>query len=347
MLDDLKYIHSRDKHDALGAAGRQIDQLSYVHELVHANAIDVSDIENIVFSGIGGSGLVAFMSLTWPAYTLPFEIWRRYGAPSYISKKTLLVAFSVSGNTEETLSAVKAAEAANSKIIVIACGGQLIERAQAQGYPHIVMPTSDQPRLTTWSGLTALVQCMSSLGLTQTTTPDASHALAGLSEALTRATNEWQPDVPTAKNPAKQLAQELVGTSPVIYAGALMSPAAYKWKISCNEAAKNIAWTGEIPEFSHNEFTGWTHSPVERPYSVVELRSSFEHPRVARRFEVTQTLLSGKRPHPLTVDACGDSALEHMVYLSIFGDFVTIYLAILNGVDPTELDTVTKFKSQL
>ena len=155
------------------------------------------------------------------------------------------------------------------------------------------------------------------------------------------------PDVPTSKNPAKQLALEVAGTSPVIYAGPKMYPAAYKWKISFNENAKNVAWCNEIPEFSHNEFLGWTSHPVEKPYSVIELRSGFEHARVQKRFEVTEKLLSGKRPAPNIVDAKGDTVLEQLLYCVAFGDFVSLYTALINGLNPTPVDLIEKFKKAL
>ncbi len=104
-LDDLKYIHSKDGHDALGAASQQPQQLT----------INLDDtpfdftVDNVVFAGMGGSALWALMSLAWPGYTVPFEIWRRYDSPSYISNKTLLIANSYSGSTEETISAINVA----------------------------------------------------------------------------------------------------------------------------------------------------------------------------------------------------------------------------------------------
>src|SRR5690606_7258312 len=107
---------------------------------------------------------------------------------------------------------------------------------------------------------------------------------------------DWLPDVPTSKNPAKQLAQELMGSSTVIYASKKFSAVAYKWKISVNENAKNVAWYGTYPEFSHNEFVGWTERPVDKPYKVVDLRSKFDHPQIQKRFELTDKMLSGRRP---------------------------------------------------
>jgi glucose/mannose-6-phosphate isomerase len=164
---------------------------------------------------------------------------------------------------------------------------------------------------------------------------------------LKKAVESWVPTVPTDKNYAKQIALDVIGNSAVIYAGPKLWPAAYKWKISFNENAKHIAWTNEFPEFNHNEFMGWTEQPVQKPYAVIDLRSSLEHPRVQKRFEVTERLLSGKRPAPIAVDVQGGTLLEQLLWAIALGDFVTLYTALLNGLNPAPVDLIEKFKKSL
>lgn len=341
MLDDLKYIHTKDADDALGIAAKQWQQLETEYELSELKY----EVDNIVFAGMGGSALWALLAVTWPGFTVPFEIWRRYDGPHYMSKKTLLIANSYSGNTEETVSALEAGQSAGAHIIVVASGGKLKEIAEAKGYPFLQLPKATQPRFGALNGLKSLVTIMERLGFVKEYgTEKTLHEAA---EFLKKEIAQWLPDVPTSKNPAKQLALEIAGTSPVIYGGSKMFPAAYKWKISFNENAKNVAWCDEIPEFSHNEFLGWTSHPVDKPYSVIDLRSSFEHPRVQKRFTVTERLLSGQRPHPHVVEAKGDNELEHLLYCVAFGDFVSLYTALLNGLNPTPVDLIEKMKKAL
>jgi glucose/mannose-6-phosphate isomerase len=341
MLDDLKYIHTKDAEDALGAASKQWQQLQTAYDMPKLNY----NIENIVFAGMGGSALWANLSLSWPGHNLPFEIWRRYDGPSYMNSKTLLIISSYSGNTEETISALEAGEKAGAQIVVVASGGRLLEIAQEKDYPYLLLPKVSQPRFGALNGLKALVTILERTGMVAV--EDCEEALHKAVEFLKIELANWTPEVPTINNPAKQLALEIAGTSPVIYAGSKMFPAAYKWKISFNENAKNVAWCNEIPEFSHNEFLGWTSHPVDKPYSVIELRSNFEHPRVLKRFSVTERLLSGRRPHPHVVEARGDTVLEHMLYCVAFGDFVSLYTALLNGIDPTPVDLIEKMKKAL
>ena len=138
-----------------------------------------------------------------------------------------------------------------------------------------------------------------------------------------------------------------MGKTPVVYAGSKMSSIGYKWKISFNENAKNVAFCNEVPEFNHNEFIGWTSHPIEKPFAVIDLVSKFEHPQILKRFEVSDRLLSGQRPHAITVNLEGETPLHQMLWGCILGDFVSIYLAILNGVDPTPVPAVEKLKVEL
>jgi glucose/mannose-6-phosphate isomerase len=341
LLDDLKYIHQRDGQDALGIAERQAAQLEYKFEIPKISG----EFQNIVFSGMGGSALPALVSASWPSYNLPFEICRQYHIPAYVSQNTLFIASSYSGNTEETLSALAEAEAKKAIIVIMAGGGKLEEIATQKGYPLVKIPKAEQPRYAVFYMFVGIIAILEAAGLLAE--KDAAAQLSQAAGFLTEKIKAWLPTVPQAQNPAKQLAMELAGKSGVVYAGPLMSPAAYKWKISFNENAKNVAWWGQYPEFNHNEFIGWSSHPVDKPYAVVDLRSSFEHPRVQKRFELSDKLLSGRRPAAHVVEAQGETLLEHLLWTINFGDFVTIYLALLNGVNPAPVDLVEKFKQEL
>ena len=344
MLDDLKHIHQSDSQDALGIAEKQWQQLDYKYTIQPVDG----KFENIVHSGMGGSALWALLSTSWPGYKLPFEVVRGYDIPGYVSEKTLFIASSYSGNTEETLSALSQAEEKGATIIVIASGGKLADTARSKGYPLIELPKIDKPRYGALYGLKGLVSLGESLGLL--TEPNATAELEKMSAFLKASVDAWLPVVPTSKNPAKQLALELMGKSVVMYAGPLLTPAAHKWKISFNENSKNVAWEYPFPEFNHNEFTGWTSHPVDKPYEVVYLQSSYDNDRIKKRFDLSDKLLSGRWPSPQRIDAQGDSKLQQLLWTVAMGDFVSLYLAILNGVNPIDVgdkDIIEKFKKEL
>lgn len=342
MLDDLKMIHERDTVDTLGIAEKQWQQLESMYDVVpHAGFKPA----NIVYAAMGGSALAALVAKSWPGFTVPFEIVRTYDLPAYVGPDTLVIAASYSGNTEETLSALDQAEEKGAKIAVISGGGKLQERALENEYSLALLPKVEQPRYAVLANLNALLAVLEPYEVLAEA--DAVMSLCKTADFLQSISAAWRPDVPTKDNPAKQLAQELIGKSVVVYGGTKMFPAAYKWKISFNENAKQVAWVNEIPEFSHNEFIGWSKQPTDKPYHVVDLRSSLEHPRIQKRFELTEKLLSGMRPAPHVVTAEGETLLEQLLWIIVFGDFVTLYVALLNGLDPAPVKLVEKLKIEL
>ncbi len=343
MLDDLKMIHDRDSQDALGALGKQLEQLKVDYPL-DLSGVDADKIENIVWAGMGGSALSPEFAKIWPGAKVPFEIVKDYDLPSYVDPKTLAIICSYSGNTEEALSTLEQAKQRGCTIIVISNRGKLQDIAAAEALSFVHLPDVPQPRYSVLAGWKIIIEIFSELGLLpEVDLIDWDKICANLQPEL----DSWAPDVPTAKNYAKQLALDFIGTSPAVYAGPKLAPAAYKWKISFNENAKNVAWAGQYPEFSHNEFIGWSSHPVEKPYSIIDLQSDFERPRIAERMDLSARMLSGKRPAPTVVKARGESLLEQLIWMMALGDFTTLYAGLLNGVDPSPVELVEKFKKNL
>lgn len=340
MLDDLKIIAQKDPQDALGVSGSQWQYLAKDFDVRYT---PTDPIHNVVLAGMGGSALPGVILSSWPGLTVPFEIVRSYRVPAYVGKNTLFISSSYSGNTEETLEALQAAEAQGAQIVVIAAGGKLAAIAHEKGYPLFALPDGIQPRMATFYFLNAFVKILAPLGLTVADVDELAEARDWLRTEL----EQLAPTVPTATNPAKQIALELMGRTVIMYAGPLLFPAANKWKICFNENAKNTAWCNSYPEFNHNEFIGWSSHPIDKPFAVVEIRSSLEHPRIAKRFAVSEQLLSGKRPAPIVVEPRGDTVLKQLLWSIAMGDFVSVYLALLNGVNPTPVDLVEKLKVEL
>ncbi len=341
MLDDLAFIHQRDPSDALGVAEKQWQQLKQKYGVA---VTPKAEIRNIVVAGMGGSAWPMFYLKTWPTVLVPMEVVGDYVIPPYVGENTLFIASSYSGNTEEVLSCLEAAEKTGATIVVVASGGKLVELAKEHNHPLYAIPQGTQPRMSTFYFLAALTELLEQLQLA----PQGSvEQLGAVSDWLAEQVKNWLPSVVTSQNQAKQLAQEMLGKSVVVYGGPLISPAARKWKICINENAKQVAWWNQLPEFSHNEFIGWSGQPVDKPYCVVDLRSGLEHARVQKRFEVTERMLSGKRPAAEIVTVQGDTVLQQLLWTSMLGDFTSIYLALLNNVDPTPVDLVEKFKAAL
>lgn len=339
MLDDLRKIHERDPQDALGVAEKQWQQL----EQDFTCDVKPREFANIVVSGMGGSALSGLAAADVLGLKIPFAVSRNYTAPNYVGENTLFIASSHSGNTEETLSSLEGAIEKKATIVVIASGGELERIATEKGYPFLRLPAHFQPRQVVFAGLKALAVIFDAYGLTT----NAATELTKLAPKLQSYAATYSPTEPTAQNLAKQIALECMGKSVVVYSGPKLASAAYKWKISVNENAKQIAWWNEYSEFNHNEFLGWTEAPEQKPYAVVELRSALEHPQIQKRFEISEKLLSGKRPAPIVIETSGETLLEQVLRAMVLGDFVAVYLAVLNNVNPTPINLIERLKRDL
>lgn len=345
MLDDLSVITNKDPSGALNMAFTSPAQLTFPAKLENPEH-DGRKIDNIVIAGMGGSALAGLMMQTLVSkdIKLPFYVSRNYSAPSFVGKNSLFIASSYSGNTEETLSALDEAKKAGAQIAIISAGGKLIEIAKDHDIAYVLLPSGFQPRLAVNYNFRALSVILYNFGLLSETW------LKELSEAsiwLEKKASTWLPSEATENNLAKKLAFLTSGKTPIFYGGELTSSIAYKFKIGWNENAKNVAFFNEYPEVSHNEFLGWSSHPVEKPFAVFDIVSSFENPRVLKRFELTDKLLSGKRPKAVVIELKGDSLLKQLLWGSLLADVSSIYAGILNGVDPTTVDLIEKLKNEL
>ncbi|HLB66477.1 MAG TPA: bifunctional phosphoglucose/phosphomannose isomerase [Candidatus Saccharimonadales bacterium] len=339
-------MHERDAQDALGIAEKQWRQYQHLFNFKWRAPRDIHDV---VIAGMGGSDLAGKFLPSWPGLKVPLTILQDYILPKHVTTNTLLVCCSYSGNTEETLSVLKQAMSDKSAlkiapmVIVVSSGGQELELAKQAKLPVIVIPHDLQPRFAFGYQLRALIEILEQTPLLKASIQE----LTGASNFVKSSIEGWLPTVPTKSNQAKQIAQELIGRSVVVYSGTLLAPSAYKWKININENAKQIAWQGTLPEFNHNEMLGWSEQPVQKPYAVIDLRTNLDHPRVQKRFKVSERLLSGKRPAAIVVDVQGKNPIEQLLWAVALGDFVSIYLALLNNLNPTPVDLVEKFKKAL
>jgi len=343
LLDDLKFIAQRDNHDAFGVAAKQGQELMYRD--FNLNGVSNQKPINVVVSGMGGSALAALVVQRWLKawMSVPFEVLRDYHVPAYVGPDTLFIASSYSGNTEETVASLQEALSKGCRIIVLASGGRLQEIAISNNLPFVEIPSGIQPRMAVAYGVKILAAIFDHVDLSV----GAVEQVEALSGWLVEEAKKLEPLVGTSENYAKQIAENIVGKTGVIYAGPLLGPAGYKWKISINESSKNLAWSNEFSEFNHNEIVGWTSHPVDKVFAVIELQSDLDNYRVQKRFEVTNRLLSGQMPAPMIVYAKGDSHLAQMLWTIQLGDFVSLYLAMLNNVDPTPVDVIEKLKKDL
>jgi len=307
---------------------------------------DHRDVDKVVILGMGGSAIAGDLLRALVALESPVPIFshRGYDLPLLVDGRTLLIASSYSGNTEETLSAFQTALGGAAKKRVITTGGQLLAAARANGIPAFVFRYESMPRAALGFSLMPLLAIVGKVGIVEDKGADVAEAIATMEELLRRIGE----DVPLAENPAKQLATRLHGRLPVIYAAGLLTDVARRWKGGLNETSEMWAFSEELPEANHNAIVGYAlPEAIARAAFVVFLRASSLHPRVLLRYDFTRRALAEAGVDSETVEAMGRSRLSHILSTVFFGDYVGLYLAILNDVAPAPTAAIDRLKEWL
>ncbi len=348
ILDDQE-ARARIDPGGMGAAVRDLpDQCRAAWEEARRLELpaDYRDIDRIVVLGMGGSAIAGdiFRLLLARECPVPVLNHRHYDLPPYVDGRTLLIAASFSGNTEETLSAFQQGLATPAKKLVLTTGGRLLTTARANGVPAFVFQFGGEPRSAFGYGLMPLLAVAETTGLMQGIERDVEEALAAMESLRSRIGEE----APLADNAAKQLAVRLAGRLPVIYGAEVLAEVAHRWKTQINESTKVWAFYEQLPEASHNALVSYElPREIARLVHVVYLRSPDFHPRVALHHDFSQRALAGAQVEYAEVWAEGRSALAQAMTCVLMGDYLSYYLALLNGVDPTPTAVIDNLKAWL
>ncbi len=332
---------SRQLDDILGMPDQLRDALWRV-ESARLKSHDAPG--GLVVAGMGGSaigGSLARAALGDRA-SRPIMLARGYELPAWTTPDTTVLCSSYSGNTEETLALYEAAGALGARRVVATTGGRLADGARADGVPVIPIPGGFQPRAAVAYAFVAALEVAAICGAGE-------HLHSEVDVAAVRAERlvaEWGPDASEDCLP-KALARKLHGTIPQIAGAGLTAPVAYRWKTQINENAKTPCFWHELPELDHNELAGWEGASELGRFSAVFLDDSDLHPRARQRLELTRGLIAGQAAGTHRIESIGETPTERLVSLVLLGDIVSIYLAVLRGVDPTPVAAIEHLKNAL
>ncbi len=304
---------------------------------------EYADAENIVVAGLGGSAIGGDLLFTYLAEELkiPFHVVRDYNIPAFVDEKTLFFAVSYSGNTEETLSAYGEAVSRSAKVVGITSGGELKKRCDADKKSVVVIPGGMPPRTALGYLFFPMLGTLEHLNLVADKSEEVAETLTLLKEL-----SEKYSSLPD--NPAIALAQKLYGRISLIYGSKNTSAVALRWRTQINENSKTLAFHHLFPELDHNEIVGWEKlEQITQNFRVVILRDETDHKRVKTRMEVTKSIIGDAPAGIDEVESLGKSLLARIFSLVSLGDFVSFYLAMLNGVDPTPVVRIDALKKRL
>ena len=307
---------------------------------------DYSQVNKVVVLGMGGSAIGGDLasSLVAAESRVPVLVHRGYSLPASIDDKTLVIASSYSGMTEETLSAFEQTAGTGAKKLVITTGGKIMAMAQQQNLPVFTFSYKAQPRAALPFSLFPIISFLQQLGFIADKSADVAETVAVL-EQLSGEINET---VPLEQNRAKQLALKLHGHLAVIYGAGITAEVAHRWKTQLNENGKAWAFYEVFSELNHNAVVGYQFPPqLASKIMVVLLSSSHLLQRIQLRYRVTSQLLEQAKVKQQTIDGHGQSPLAQMMSLVLIGDYVSYYLAILNQTDPSPVKAIDFLKGEL
>jgi glucose/mannose-6-phosphate isomerase len=226
--------------------------------------------------------------------------------------------------------------------VVLTTGGTLAQLARNEGVPVIGVPAGMQPRAAVVYMTMGALECAALCGAAPALHAEIDTATALLEQLI----EEWGPGG-AEDSLAKRVARSLDGTIPVVHGAASTVAVGRRWSTQISENAKSTAFWSDLPEAGHNQICGWERGRAMAPFAGVFLGDPDQHPRVKRRMELMAAEVERTGAPAIHVDARGESRLERVLSLVLLGDIVSVYLAVLAGVDPTPVEALTRFKQQL
>ncbi len=294
-------------------------------------------IHNIVVTGLGGSGIggTILSELIADKCTLPIIINKDYFLPHFVNENTLVIISSYSGNTEETLSAMENAISKKAQIACITSGGKVLELAKQHQFDFIEIPGGQPPRSCIGYSLVQLIKLFVAKGLADKS------LFNDLDAAISLLDNENN----AIKNEAQNIANQLHKKIAVIYSLGTCEGVTVRFRQQINENSKMLCWHNTFPEMNHNELVGWTEK--NENLMVLTFRTSFDYKRTQKRYDVCKPLFESLSSGVIDIHAKGNSKLEQFLYHINIGDWISCYLADIKGIDPVEVNVITRLKNEL
>jgi glucose/mannose-6-phosphate isomerase len=346
VLDNIEKTKALDKSKMINFIVDSAKLYRESAKLAEKIQVNYSQPDNIIVAGMGGSGIGGDLLKDWARNktTVPIDVNREYQLPMYACKRSLVLLTSYSGDTEESLGTFLDALKRKCMIFCVSSGGALLENSERLNVPYLRVPGGMPPRAALPYLFVPLLLGMEKMGL-------VSGASEELSEALTlleKISKDNSPEKPTKENFSKTLALNIGQTAPVVYGFGFYRSVAERFKTQFNENSKVPAKWEVFSELNHNEIVGWERAgELGKCFSAIFIRDREEPTEIRSRIEITKELVGKAGVGLFEVPAQGKSPLAKMLSTICIGDFTSIYLALLHGVDPTPVKTINYLKDTL
>lgn len=312
------------------------EQFDFEPEIQNRDSLGEKNFDHFILGGMGGSHLAAgLFHIFRPGINL--YIHRDYGLPPYeddFMHKSLLIASSYSGNTEEVVDFLESAHKKGYAVAVITTGGKLLDYAKENNLPYILMPdTGIQPRAALGFAAMALAAFVQ---------PDMVEELRAMKEAI---------DSEQIKNDGLDLAQHLKNKVPVFYSSLQNRALSYIWKIKMNETGKVPSYYNVFPELNHNEMQGYDYTEANKSLSdkthFVFIHDSEDNPKIELRMKKLEEILQEKGFGVTSIFLEGDTVIEKIFRSIVLADWTTLGLAQEYNTEPEAVPLIEDFKKRI
>lgn len=342
-LEDIKEIRKLDPRNVYDSTLELADQCEQVWKDKDSLNLpkEYENVSNVVLCGMGGSALggQVVASLFKDTLKVPLEIVNGYHLPAYVNEKSLVIVVSYSGSTEETISSLNEAIVRKAKIVGFATGGKLIDLLKENNLPFLILDPKHNkcnvPRVATGYMIFGAIGILDKIGL-----------LAIEKVTVLNAVDQLRKNLDKIQKEAQEIAKDLYGTIPVIFSSQMFQGNAHIMRNQFNETSKSFSTFSPIPELNHHLMEGLAN-PKGKKLCILFLTSSLDSDLIKRRTQLTKDVISKNEIKEITYDAHGADKISQMLDFLAFGGFVTLYLGLLYGIDPSINPWVDYFKEQL
>jgi len=336
-------ISKHDSENEFKVLTDSYQQIEYAwNNKIDLKSIKTNKIKNIILTGLGGSAIGGELLQNYLRKELkyPYLVNRNYELPPYADDKTLVLASSYSGNTEETISALNQAIKRKCQIVCISTGGKIEAIAQKKNIPFGKLLKGYQPRFALWINFFTLLKTLHSLKLVPNQNKNVKQAI----ELLKRKGLEYSQ--PT--NSALDLAEKFLGYVPLIYAVSdYSSVVGTRIKGQFNENGKWHSFFGYLPELDHNEILGWEGYKPTMNFKLINILDDDYHPQVKKRYNLTTQMVEKSGCEVVNLKSSEANAKLRLIDLIYLGDWATYYYAVLRSFDPSSIDSINYLKAHL
>jgi len=340
----IEYVKKYDPQNQVEVLISSYKQIEYAwNNKFDLGKINKDNFNKVLVTGLGGSAISADLMQNYlrTEMDFPYFVNRNYYLPPFADQNTLVVISSYSGNTEETISVFNEAIKKKCSIVCVTTGGKAEKIAIENGIPVIKIQPGLQPRYALGLSFFSLLRLLQELKLI----PDQNEVVNKIINLWKNKGNEFSAE----DNFAFNLAESLIGFIPTIYSASdVTSAVGYRLKCQFNENSKLHAFHNVIPELNHNEIIGW-ESFAEKQFQtkLITILDEEYLPQIKKRFEITTELAAKNGVEIVSLKSEEKEFKLRLLELIYLGDWISYYLAVLRGFDPTEIENINILKKRL